>query len=216
MTTRSMRIVISPDNDVESPRDWDNAGTMVCFHRRYDLGDEQPRCSPDEWLQGLADELVNFDIQACYIPMEHVRRVIDKHVCVILPLNLYDHSGITMRTSPFSCPWDSGQVGWIYITWERARKEWTGTDDEIREKAERCLEAEVKVYDQFIRGDVWGFEVQELVNEDDEDRLDDEWETVDSCWGFFGDDPKTNGMIEHWSDEAVECFNQNGVEYDYS
>ena len=29
---------------------------------------------------------------------------------VILPLYLYDHSGITMNTCGFSCPWDSGQV----------------------------------------------------------------------------------------------------------
>jgi len=33
---------------------------------------------------------------------------------VILPLYLYDHGGITMSTGAFSCPWDSGQVGWIY------------------------------------------------------------------------------------------------------
>ena len=35
---------------------------------------------------------------------------------VILPLYLYDHSGITMNTCGFSCPWDSGQVGWIYAS----------------------------------------------------------------------------------------------------
>lgn len=39
---------------------------------------------------------------------------LDKYI--ILPLYLYDHSGITMSTSVFSCPWDSGQVGWIYAS----------------------------------------------------------------------------------------------------
>ncbi len=39
---------------------------------------------------------------------------LDKYI--ILPLFLYDHSGITMSTGPFSCPWDSGQVGWIYAS----------------------------------------------------------------------------------------------------
>ena len=24
----------------ESPREWDNFGTMICFHNRYDLGDK--------------------------------------------------------------------------------------------------------------------------------------------------------------------------------
>ena len=36
-----------------------NLGTMVCWHRRYSLGDEQPSESPDEWIKnmsGLDDE----------------------------------------------------------------------------------------------------------------------------------------------------------------
>ena len=28
------------DHDAESPREWDNLGSMVCAHRRYRLGDE--------------------------------------------------------------------------------------------------------------------------------------------------------------------------------
>jgi hypothetical protein len=205
-TESTIRINIHPDSDAESPREWCNSGTMVCFHSRYDLGDEQPRCSPDEWLQNLADELVNFKTYAEDIPDEHIKRVIDKHVCVILPLNLYDHSGIRMRTGPFSCPWDSGQVGWIYVTWEKARKEWTGTDDEIREKAERCLEAEVEVYDDYISGNVYGFVVEKY------DEECDEWVDSDSCWGFFGDDPKKNGMMEHWDSDVVEHYKQHGAE----
>ena len=50
---------------------------------------------------------------------------------VALPLYLYDHSGITMNTSGFSCPWDSGQVGWIYCTKKRFREETGYTEDEL-------------------------------------------------------------------------------------
>lgn len=45
---------------------------------------------------------------------------------IVLPLYLYDHSGITMNTTGFSCPWDSGQVGWIYASKEDALKEFGG------------------------------------------------------------------------------------------
>lgn len=31
-----------------------------------------------------------------------------------------------------------------------------------------------------------------------------EYEEIDSCCGFYGDDPKTNGMIEHINDEIIE------------
>jgi hypothetical protein len=93
----------------------------------------------------------------------------------MLPLHLYDHSGITMSTSGFSCPWDSGQVGWIYMPWMTAVREWSGTDEEIRAKALDCLKAEVKEYDQFLTGDVWGYVIKD---EDDEEG--------DACWGFYG------------------------------
>ena len=42
------RVTIWQDEFFDSnPRDWDNLGVMACWHRRYDLGDEQPQCSPD-------------------------------------------------------------------------------------------------------------------------------------------------------------------------
>ena len=77
---------------------------------------------------------------------------------VILPLYLYDHSGITMNTTGFSCPWDSGKV-----------------TPETVEKARQVLEGEVKSYDYFLTGQCYGFQ---LFREDVE---------VDSCWGFLGE-----------------------------
>ena len=35
-------IKIEHDDYPDNPRDWDNAGEMVCWHRRYNLGDEEP------------------------------------------------------------------------------------------------------------------------------------------------------------------------------
>lgn len=32
---------------------------------------------------------------------------------VTLPIYMYSHGGETINTTGFSCPWDSGQVGWI-------------------------------------------------------------------------------------------------------
>ncbi len=33
-------IEIFPDYEPESPREWCNLGKMICFHKRYDLGDK--------------------------------------------------------------------------------------------------------------------------------------------------------------------------------
>ena len=35
------KVKIFHDSAPQSPREWDNLGTMVCWHRKYCLGDEQ-------------------------------------------------------------------------------------------------------------------------------------------------------------------------------
>ena len=52
----------------------------------------------------------------CYHPIDVYKR------------QLYDHSGLAMSTESFSgraphAEWDSGQVGWIYVSKEDALKE---------------------------------------------------------------------------------------------
>ena len=94
---------------------------------------------------------------------------------VIMPLYLYDHSGITISCSPFSCPWDSGQVGWIYADYDMVKKEYGEVTPETIERARSLLESEVKEYDYYITGQCYGFK---LYKGDEE---------TDSCWGFLGD-----------------------------
>jgi hypothetical protein len=93
---------------------------------------------------------------------------------VMLPLYLYDHSGITMNTGGFSCPWDSGQVGWIYADSEAIKGNYGEVTPETLVKAEKLLNAEVEEYDHYLTGQCYGFK---LFKEDSE---------IDSCWGFLG------------------------------
>ena len=182
------RIKIMPDEDPESPRDWDNLGTMVCFHGRYNLGDSN---------HGYKD--------SDHSNWAELKKQIEKDhdVLVILPLFLYDHSGITMSTGPFSCGWDSGQVGWIFTTKQKVREnfEVKRINQKLKDKIKTYLEGEVETYDQYLRGDVYGFEIYEVTT----CNLGHEHETdVDSCWGFYGEDTAmeeaeavVQGIIEH-------------------
>lgn len=161
------KLKIFIDTEPMSPREWDNIGTMVCWHRRYNLGDEQPCVSPS--VYELPD---------------------DEGRVFSLPLYLYDHSGITMRTSPFRSQWDSGKVGFIYVTEERMKKEFSATED-LEEKALKLLNGEVKTYDTYLRGDVWGFQIIKLC-----EHCGSEEDVVDSCYGFFGDSLEDTGLLE--------------------
>lgn len=151
---RGYEIEIRQDEDCESPRDWDNLGTMVCFHNRYDLGDKH-----------------NMTVEEAKDMMKH-------NNVFSLPLYLYDHSGLTINTTGFSCPWDSGQVGFIYVTKEQVRKEYSvkRISKQLKTHVLDYLRGEVETYDKYLRGDVYGYSI------------DKEYDLGDSCWGFYGYD----------------------------
>lgn len=179
-------IVIKSDIDPYSPREDDNLGTMVCFHSGYNLGDKDHSV----YLEDKYDETRK---RWTKVPMLDDTEITDKDF-IILPLYLYDHSGITMNTTGFSCQWDSGQVGIIFISKEKAREEysWKYITKARQERIENYLKGEVETYDQFLRGDIYGF----VCHEDGVEK--------DSCWGFYGDDITTNGMIDNIGKEFYE------------
>ena len=115
--------------------------------------------------------------------------VLDKSPDVIayLPVYVYDHSGARMNTTGFSCPWDSGQVGWIVCTRESLRRigfaGWKRITKKRRETVLEWLRREVETYSAYMSGETYGFRVFEA-NPDGED--DDNG--IDSCWGYYGDD----------------------------
>lgn len=165
----TIKIILDPDP--ENPRDYDNLGTMVCWHRRYNLGDQHNHNDPRDLLIDLSQSSVDTDLS-----MKDLFARADKHA-VILPLFLYDHSGITMNTTGFHCPWDSGQVGYVYVTLEDIRKEYGATrvSKVLRERVAKHLRQEVETYDHYLTGNCYGFVVEKGEEE------------VASCWGFLGD-----------------------------
>ncbi|WP_137887472.1 hypothetical protein [Pseudomonas sp. 2FE] len=192
---QKISVEIVQDSDAENPRKWDNLATMVCAHRRYDLGDESgTREALDLIYENLTDEqLDQIDFDASHVPdIEKALQLTGK--AIILPLYLYDHSGITMKTTQFACRWDSGQVGFIFVSKAKVRSEmsWKRLTAERIERVHAMLVGEVTVYDQYLTGDVWGFRV----TEDDEE--------TDSCWGFYGSDPLSNGILDHLSSQAKQ------------
>jgi hypothetical protein len=144
------------DHDPANPqKEWDNVGTVVLSNRcRYDFGNET--VSYDE-IQALVDDPNN----------------------ICLPIYMYDHSGITINTTGFSCPWDSGQVGIIYCTKQKAVQEWGKKvcTPKVREAAIKYMQGEIKTLDQYLTGQVYGFQV-----------YDPDGCEADSCWGFYGDE----------------------------
>jgi hypothetical protein len=163
---RGCTVTVDHDEFAENPRDFDcNLGTMIYTHPRYVLGDKQ--CTPET----IHDALDSFGPDA-----------------IVLPLYLYDHSGITMSTTPFSCPWDSGQVGYICVSMDTVCEEYGEVNDETIVLATQCLQDEVETFDQYISGEVYCIKI---------DFPDGETETLCGLFGWEYVNLESRDMIDY-------------------
>lgn len=162
------------DEDPESPREWDNLGRIVAMHRRYDLGDKDEKLNSDDF-EGW-EEIEQYLIK-------------EKGAKLIAPIYMYEHSGITIKIGEFSGlpqghkEFDSGQIGFIYVTAEDIKKEYGDLSKASLAKAQKVMEAEIETYDDYLTGNVYGFKLYE---KDANGLLVEK----DSSWGYFGDSIK--------------------------
>ena len=199
------------DDDAENPREAEDGwlGTMACEHGRYKLGDEGGTGLLTDAIRASAQYRDGWENDGSYggrnpnayvgdaSEVSGIVKMLPRLRDVIyLPLYLYDHSGITMNTTGFSCRWDSGQVGFIFVTAADVFKEYA---DEIKHYKKPMLsvalratvlerlKAEVSVYDHFLTGQIYSWEVGE-----------------ESVSGYYGDQSAAEGAetyIESLSDE---------------
>lgn len=163
---RGLHVSIGLDDDASSPRtDNENTGRMVCSHRNYTLGD-------DARTLGFTFDSRRFDGWA-----DVERWLKDEQGAVVtLPLFLHDHGTLHLSVGGGDS-WDSGQVGVAYMTHEAIEKNWSDLSSDERIKAAlRCLEAEIREYDDYLSGKVYGYLVQ-----------NHRGEVLESCRGFIGD-----------------------------
>jgi hypothetical protein len=169
------KIKIYQDDSAENPiQEFDCEPHVSVWHRSYDFGNYRDFGTPDDFRDYCGEQEKAGD------PV------------VKIPLYLLDHSGLSASTGPFACDpggWDSGQVGWVWITRGEARDQWgVETDEGIDQNLRGC----VTLLDQYLTGQVYGYCCE-----------DAEGNEIDSCWGFFGD-PKDSGLLEQATDAAQD------------
>ena len=174
---KGMSIKIYYDENADSPREWDNLGTIYSNHRDYNLDNHK------------IDELLEEDGRL------HTDEL-DKYF-IWLPVYAYEHSGITVSTGhgyPYNDRWDSGLFGIIAVSKERVRKEygWKNITKERRQQIEGHLRNEIKDLDTWFTGQVFGF----VAEDENESHLD-------SCWGYYGNDGIKEAIEE--AKAAIDC-----------
>jgi hypothetical protein len=200
---------VEQDDCPMDPRDEDNLCTMICWHRHYKLGEKHDYDCVDELFERLCYEVLHKDDDEIYgLHWQDMFNMLNEsNLILIKPINMYEHSGITVSTSnvyPYNDRWDSGVVGFIYVT-KKIIFDQCGciTEDNWKERADKYIEGEMETYDQYLRGDVYGFTLTKIVTKQDKCphcgiiREYEEEVEEDSCWGFYGDCLEDNGMLDN-------------------
>ena len=191
-----MKVTVSVDEYPSNPREGCNLTTMICHHRRYSLGDvkESEKFNGYDSLKELKQALVEYYGEMAYIE----------------PLSLYDHSIQTLAIGEPTDRWDSGYVGFIFVTKEQARA-WFKVKritKSILKKIEKLAQSEVKEYNKvWLWGEVYNLELKKVFTniEDENDCIE---ESMDYIGGFtFDNDYTVENAIE-------ECFGLKQGEYE--
>jgi hypothetical protein len=183
---KGFKVDICLDPEPQNPfREWDNFGKTAFFGRKSYLGQKEQEFSSigdfQEWMK-----------------TEEGKKA------VILPVFMYSHSGDTVRTTPYSCQWDSGQLGWIYATEKTILdnfiiKEGETTKD-IRERAEKCLIGEIQNLDRALRGEVYGYIIY---------NKDVPKEVISACYGFYGEIEEIEDEVKLQVDYYAQEYEEN-------
>lgn len=178
MTKGPLNITIQYDGDSENPLDWNNSIKVAYSSSRYILGNEE------------VSDLAEHAMDLLEYGEEYRRRMYDKYGdtkelfdvllgrlnkkgYVALPVYAYIHSGVTVRTTPFGCRWDSGLSGFIYTKRTDYIKEFGVKKNSV---IEDHLRRDLETFDQWLRGEVYGFTIEDA----------ETGEILDSCGGFYG------------------------------
>lgn len=138
----------------------------------------------------------------------------NKNPILVLPVAKYEHSGVMLfiGTRGPDFPWDSGQIGWIWMDasgWEKVEGEpWVETPENLA-RAEELLTSVIKTYSHWVSGEVWGYRIEKLVACDPICKCgrDPTWENDDGysgCSGYIGEWDECGVLEDARSELGVE------------
>lgn len=173
ITHRGYTIKLIQDECAEDPLSYRD-GVLINiahWHRRYDIGGER----------GERQAISSSDWKLLHAGPSFI----------VLPLRMIDHSGcdFSIGSTPYegdSAGWDSGQIGFVWCSWVKARKLLGGKLSDLRKRAKEAMTMELRDWNDWQAGRMVGYVVE-----------DGEGEEIDSCWGYL---PEGNNYA--W---AIQC-----------
>ena len=156
---KGLTLHVEQDDYPHNPRNDGCTDTMLCWHSRYTLGDENPYKTSQDFYDD--------------------KELQDK-IFVMRKVYMLDHSGLRFSATPFTAVdpqgWDSGVVGVIYMTKDDAQRVYGGLTDEAKQNADAGLIDEIEEYDRYHNTQYYEFYIEGK-----------EGEPLEASCGYYGD-----------------------------
>ena len=183
----NLKLEIWYDDAGESPRNFDSNACVFWsdgMHRRYNFHEAAASEMLDE-LRDLVPEDAKEEEDEDWDDIKVIRWLMrnqnNDSDYAVMPVYMYDHSGLSFSTGSFSCPWDSGVIGFFMTNRKRFEElglAWSA------EKGRENIQSEVKIFDEYHVYGVKGFTVTEY--ETCGACSQEHEKESDSCGGFYG------------------------------
>ena len=165
------------ESDPDNPREIvEPVSQIVSWHRRYTIGDEHQWATPEDFLESVQWSLGE-DSDA-----------------VLKPLYAYEHGGIALSTGQFSCPWDSGQVGFLYVPPGVMQEEsWN------MEQLDAYVKQELKDLQAYINGEVYQMGIHHSHNPTPQ--MTGDFGEIDPIYAIYD---TSDAMLEEYMQDLVK------------
>ncbi len=159
--------------EVSDPREQTGRfGNFYCFHRKYKLGDKH------SFGNNYLEAANSFGSDG-----------------VFLAVYLVNEAPLELSVSVDGNPWASNAVGIIGLSNEEIVSLFGDCSSATKEVVKSSLKNEIKKYNQYLRGDTYGFNLLE--------KVEGSWVKRDFRGGFLGFDIFKNGMSNYLDDEVL-------------
>ncbi len=198
----------------ESPNDWKNTDCFLVYdHRQFTV--KREGFDPKDIAEWYNASFRTLEYDGYYV----------------FPVAAYIHSGVILNltNSLKRQGWDTSVSGFVLVHKESITVD--KTKHKTKEDAARSYAEDlIGTWNQYLSGEIYGFRVFKQVKyyKISEEKLNNlnivnyiidyisieefkevveeliELEEEDSCWGFYGSDIKTNGILDHISYKLLE------------
>jgi hypothetical protein len=201
---------VLPDPNPESPDTWENEDVFLVYdHRQFTV--KREGFEPRNIFNALTLEYPNEPIRENFEDDEGYQCAMDEYHAdfddcndikskyvhyFIFPVDAYIHSGVHLslaNTEKYpDRRWDVSTTGYILVKKEMINLEGENNFQVGESEAKEYAENLIQTWNQYLSGEIYGYQILKTENKE-----------IDSCWGFFGDDPNENGILYHINDEIL-------------